>query len=279
MQREAASSGLVKAERRRLFRAIRIALLLSALLPIAAGLIYAESTYRQRVGEATEQLGRAVALASEHSLRVFEGADFDPLRDIPDADRTAGRGRTLDPADGSDPGIAPAYAHSGRHRCRRRDQGLGTLAQFDERVLARLISGCNATAAATAAFTSAPRSSVRRTPSSAYRSAARSGTRTAPSPESPFWRSIAVISDGSSRAYPAPPRKPWAFCPRLESCSRSMPAQHSAPTIPISSRHGSGRPNTRQPGKAMSRSRMPMGDRTSWRSRPSAIMGSMPSQA
>lgn len=75
MQREAASSGLVKAERRRLFRAIRIALLLSALLPIAAGLIYAESTYRQRVGEATEQLGRAVALASEHSLRVFEGAD------------------------------------------------------------------------------------------------------------------------------------------------------------------------------------------------------------
>ncbi|AZO76457.1 MULTISPECIES: histidine kinase [unclassified Bosea (in: a-proteobacteria)] len=75
MQRETASLGLVKGERRRLVRAVRIALFLSAAIPIIAGLIYAQSSYRQASAEARELLGRTAVLAAEHSLRVFEGAD------------------------------------------------------------------------------------------------------------------------------------------------------------------------------------------------------------
>ena len=75
MQRETASLGRVKAERRTLVRAIRVALLLSATIPIVAGLIYAQSSYRLRSKEARERLERTVFLAAEHSLRVFEGAD------------------------------------------------------------------------------------------------------------------------------------------------------------------------------------------------------------
>lgn len=75
MHGEAASLGVVKEERRRLFRAVRIALVLSATIPVVAGSIYAASSYRKAFEEARERLEQTVVLAEEYSSRVFEGAE------------------------------------------------------------------------------------------------------------------------------------------------------------------------------------------------------------